>query len=235
MSDRQQLLAEVYHCEKCEKASELGRSGFSRPKAGAPLFKFPPTIGATGRAQLLFVGINPRISPDNQDLHDRIIADRREFRRLARNWDGGKRYIEPECAERHYHPHMRLVQRMFGEQARFEDYAAVTELFFCATETAGKLPCASSPCANTYFKRVFEQVSPRVVVCVGKKVLRYFQNRFDGGESERFVMRLGERTAVVMWIAHPGNPDKDTKQREQLLRGVVEEARGIICPGTTTR
>src|SRR5438045_5903038 len=103
MSDHQDLLNTVYACDSCP-----AEFGFRRPEGGGPYFKFPPTIGALGRAPLLFVGINPRISPDNEDLHRRIMADERQFARLADNRTGGGLYIAPQCGEKHYHAHVRV-------------------------------------------------------------------------------------------------------------------------------
>ena len=131
MGDHQDLLHEVFECDMCPAGL-----GFTRLEGGGPYCKFPPTIGALGRAPLLFVGINPRLSGDNGALYERIMGDEREFARLADNRDGRHPYISPKCKEKHYWRHMEIVQAMFGVRARFEDYAAVTELFFCGKVNA---------------------------------------------------------------------------------------------------
>ncbi|MCX5855727.1 MAG: hypothetical protein NTZ24_14350 [Deltaproteobacteria bacterium] len=77
----------VFNCRQC-----LNR-GFRSPRPGAPYFKFSPTIGASGNSPLLFVGINPRISESNRDLHQYLMADFRNFQAIAANRDGDGKYI----------------------------------------------------------------------------------------------------------------------------------------------
>jgi hypothetical protein len=182
MNFHKQLLREVYYCTQCSP-----NFGFNRPTEGGPYFKFPPTIGALGKADLLFVGINPRISGNsdshnNQDLHNRIIADKKSFAALAVNNDSGKAYIATNGKEKHYHHHAKIVAALYGRGEKFEDHAAVTELFFCASANSSKLPKDNYPCADLYFDRVFLKVRPRLVICVWKTSLTYFQNRFKTRE-----------------------------------------------------
>jgi hypothetical protein len=49
------LSTEVFHCLHCDRFG----LPFVRDATGK-FYRFPPTIGATGPAPLLFVGINPR-------------------------------------------------------------------------------------------------------------------------------------------------------------------------------
>ncbi len=199
MTDDEKLLQDVRDCDCCTGF------GFKRPATGGPYLKFPPTIGAAGRAAILFVGINPRISDasepgvlDNEAMYHRIMADPQEFAALARNRDGKERYIAPGCPEKHYHRHVAIVQKLFGSEAHFEDCAAVTELFFCATRDSEGLPIAESPCAARYFERVFLKVRPLVVCCVWKSVLRYFQRLARAGNQSTFVLTLGGHSALVI-------------------------------------
>jgi hypothetical protein len=140
------------------------------------------------------------------------------FEALSRNWLEGKRYIRAGGGEPHYEDHVRVVRGVFGPTAAFEDHAAVTELFFCATKRANGLPCSTSPCANTYFERVFDQVKPKFVVCVGRKVLGYFRAKFGDGDC-----RLGGVTAKVAYIAHPNDPATAITERKRLLESIVAE------------
>jgi len=192
------LLRVVYPCTRCLSF------GFEGPAGNPSYFKFPATIGATGPAPLLFVGINPRITPDNRDLHDRLMAGKLAFARLALNRDGEAPYISPGCRERHYHWHMRVVQSLFGLDAKFEDHAAVTELFLCATPKAKHLMpiIADSPCANLYFERVFLKVRPALVLPVFPDVLNYFQRLARAGNQNGFLLALGGHTACVVHIPH---------------------------------
>ena len=63
-SDREKLLTEVFGCERC---ADLG--AFTRSPDNGRFYKFPPTIGACGEAELLFIGINPRQDERNLNLH----------------------------------------------------------------------------------------------------------------------------------------------------------------------
>jgi hypothetical protein len=186
-------LHEVFECRACPNAF-----GFTEREDNGPYLKFPPTIGSLGRVPLLFVGINPRRSKNNVDLFDRIMGDEREFARLADNRDGQRPYIAPGCKERHYERHMEIVQAMFGRQARFEDFAAVTELYFCGTRNARGLDIKGSPCADRFFERVFLKVKPRIVFCVWPPVLSYFQRIAEAGDKQSFLMTLGRHTALVL-------------------------------------
>jgi len=146
--DRQSLLRTVYGCQSCPESF-----GFSQPVAGRPCFKFPPTIGASGKADLLFVGINPRRA-GNLALHDALMADIGAFEGLARNWDGRQAYIAASGPEPHYWSHVQVVEVVFGVGAKFEDHAPVTELFFCASADSTGLPPVRSECADRYFETV---------------------------------------------------------------------------------
>ena len=134
------------------------------------------------------------------DLHNRLMNDKWAFADLARNQDGEVPYIAVGCREKFYHWHMRVVELLFGKGAKFEDHAAVTELFFCASRNAKQLPIADSPCANFYFERVFLKVRPIVVFCVWKSVLKYFQKRARTWDRNSFLLTLGDHTALVVYI-----------------------------------
>src|SRR5438552_1806554 len=126
------LLDRVFLCTTCPE-----RYGFSRSESG-PYFKFPPTIGATGIADLLFVGINPRFS-GNEPLFERLMRHRETFQDLSQNRDGERAYIAVDGVERHYETHMKILEGVYGKGAKFEEHAVVTELFFCATKEAPPL------------------------------------------------------------------------------------------------
>jgi hypothetical protein len=192
------LLGDVFECSACE-----GRGfGFSRPAEDRPSYKFPPTIGATGIAPLLFVGINPRISPGNRWLHELIMGSRVAFENLSRNQVNGQSYIAKTGGESHYNYHLRLVECVFGEGARFEDHAAVTELFLCAKETSTGLPSDHSPCADRFLERTMLQVRPRVVIAVGKPVEDYFRN-LELSCASHFDVNLAGIAVTVVVVPHP--------------------------------
>jgi hypothetical protein len=181
MNLHKQLLRDVFYCDRCNPAY-----GFSRPTDDKPYFKFPPTIGASGKADLLFIGINPRISNNNVYLHNKIMADKRSFAALAENRDGNEIYVSKRGKEKHYRHHVEIMEAFYGEGARFEDHAAVTELFFCATPNSSRLPRDNNPCADLFFDRVFLKVQPRLVICVWKSVFNYFQRRMRINKRENF-------------------------------------------------
>ena len=87
---------------------------------------------------------------------------------------------------------------MFGEQARFEDFAAVTELFFCAKLNAKGLNVSNSPCADQFFERVYMKVRPLMVFCVWPPVVSYFQRIARVGNERSFLLTLGGHTAMVV-------------------------------------
>lgn len=198
MNSYPQFLSEVYSCKCCP-----AEYGFTSPTPDDPYFKFPPTIGALGRAELLFVGINPRISMDNHQLHERLMAQKAAFAALAENQDGDQPYISRGCEEQHYHHHVAIVESLFGKNARFEDHAAVTELFYCATTNAMHLPQGATPCADLYFDRVFLRVRPRLVICVWKTALNYFRRRAGVVAGENLLVTIGGHSAVVVFLPHP--------------------------------
>jgi hypothetical protein len=221
------MIWQVYSCEHCARLN----FGFESPEGHVGFFKFPPTIGAVGEAPLLFVGINPRRSASNQALHDSLMSDKSAFEALSRNVVGGKPYIGSNGTERHYRDHMRIVEGVFGPGTSFESVAAATELYFCATEDAGGLPY-KSPCANAYFGRVYDQTRPKVVICVGKTVLRYFQEKFHGGKQEVFRMQFGGHSAQVVSIAHP-NHDIGEDERRRLHNAAVTTAKCVLAKPST--
>ncbi len=190
------LRREVFACDAC---AGLG-FGFERAGRGLPLFKFPPTIGAPGKAPILFVGLNPRYSESNAPLHAAIVNDYRAFSALAANRVRHHRYIERGATERHYAPHSSIVEAVFPGRA-FEEVAAVTELFFCATGGGRALPASTSPCAERYFHRVVAQVTPRVVVAVGSTVEGRLRPSWERGST--FRVELGGVDVLVVPIAHP--------------------------------
>jgi hypothetical protein len=167
---------------------------------GKPYFKFPPTIGAPGRADLLFVGINPRISNSNVYLHNKIMADKRSFAALAENRDGNEIYISKNGREEHYQQHVKIVEALFGKGARFENHAAVTELFFCATRNSSTLPRDDYPCAKLFFDRVYLKVQPRLIICVWKSVFDYFRRRCHISTNENFIITIGGHSALVVFL-----------------------------------
>jgi hypothetical protein len=100
MAEFSNFLNEVYRCRFCSETF-----GFKSPAGqNQPYYKFPPLIGATSNAKILFIGINPRISNTNQELHGGLIKSEESFRRLARNkLDDGTSYISLNAKEKHYH------------------------------------------------------------------------------------------------------------------------------------
>ena len=221
---RQTLLRTVYTCQSCPEGF-----GFTRPVPGQPYYKFPPTIGATGQAELLFVGINPRRA-GNEALHDALMANIGAFEGLARNWDGRQRYIAAGGPEAHYQSHVEVVEGVYGRGARFEDHAAVTELFFCASADSAGLPPVRSECADRYFKTVLRLVAPRVVICVGARVFKYFRDRYGGGGGAMSV-RFDQVEAALVRMPHP-NARMSDQEREREIGAAIVEIRAMLSRAT---
>lgn len=193
------LIHEVRHCEHCK-----GRGLPFVPANGEgwPAFRFPPTIGAMGPAPLLFVGINPRVSESNLNLHKALMSDFDVFVQLAGNRFRGDRYVSPNGLERHYLPHMQIAHKIYPHR-HFEEVAAVTELFFCASESANGLPIEQSPCAARYFEQVLSIIQPSVVFAVGRRVEDYLTQRFGRKDGVTFATWGDEGQPMVIGMPHP--------------------------------
>lgn len=204
------LLDEVRLCTHCDDL----QLPFEAADNGVRTFRFPPTIGATGTAPLLFVGINPRVSASNRDFHSALLHDPSAFSELAGNRFRGRTYIGKQGLERHYSAHVRIASETFPEQP-FENVAAVTELFFCASESSRGLPVEHSPCAENYFERVLAIVQPQVVFAVGRRVENYLVRRY-GVEAPKGLMTWGlADCALVIGMPHPNSRgEKKSKWRE---------------------
>jgi hypothetical protein len=220
------LIDDVYGCELCP--GEL--FGFTRRPNGNGFYKFPPTIGARGEAALLFIGINPRMTT-NMRLHKELAEHRASFAILAGNHvpyngkAGGPRYISPRGEEKHYRPHARIVTGAFGEQAAFEDHAAVTELFLCASADSKLLP-PDRPCADRYLGRVVAHVKPQLIIGVGAMPRDYLFAHSVAREDGRWQVEIDGHRAWAIHLPHPrfGVPDED------IVR-VAAQARRVASGG----
>lgn len=189
---------------------DAARFGFERPAPGVGYFKFPATIGATGAAPVLFIGINPRRSASNVRLHRDVMASERAFRLFAANRvpdsegrDAGP-YIRSRGPERHYDLHLAILERAFGPgPIRFEEHAAVTELLLCATESAPAVDLGASPCAERFLARTVAQVRPEVIVAVGAAVDGYLRRRTPHAPGLAFYTRAVGVGSWVIPVPHP--------------------------------
>jgi hypothetical protein len=202
------LFEEVHACDRCSSA----RFGFTRLAEDHGYFKFPPTIGAIGEAPLLFMGINPRIDDGNRGLYTDAMASSATFSMLASNRVPRKgvsagKYIRSSGGEGHYRLHTRLVEAAFWPGAQFEDHAAVTELFYCATKDSTGVQRAvvegNFQCAALYFARVLAQVKPLVVVAVGVPPAKYLRTQRIDGTDDCYRIRVGSHEAWVVELPHP--------------------------------
>lgn len=220
------LLDEVYPCVACGEGY-----GFEHA-AGGGFFKFPPTIGATGRADLLFVGVNPRRSSTNLDLANAAMTSGEAFRVLSGNREpdargrGGARYLRRRGSERspyrwegHYAVHVEIVEAVWGRRAHFDDHAAVTELYLCSTlnTASGERPLHwDSPCARRYFGRIIADVRPRVIVAVGAPPRDYLRSKSTNDSTSPFRVRIpvdgvasGEAHDAWVFVIHHPNGRSD--------------------------
>lgn len=219
------LRREVYACDACAKL----RLGFERPGFGEPFYKLPPLIGAQGLAPILFVGLNPRRSASNLDLHDRLMLDPEAFDALAQNRVENRPYVAVDGDERHYRTHARLVATVFPGRA-FEEVAAVTELYFCATETSEDVRRGKNVCAERYFARVVQLTQPRVIVAVGRAAESYLRPRF-GPQTGPFRAAPGGCRLFVVPIRHPAawgeRGGSDDEAAAEVARALGIELGGV--------
>jgi uracil-DNA glycosylase len=194
------LSEEVRSCTHCTSL----RLPFVASDDTGRAFHFPPVIGATGTAPLLFVGINPRISDSNREFHRALMRDSSMFVELARNVYQGRAYIGPRSSERHYSAHLRIARRIYPDQP-FEAIAAVTELFFCASTSSSGLPLEHSPCADKYFERVLAIVQPQILLAIGRPIQRYLMGRFGSSHGNTFATWGDANRALVLGIPHPNS------------------------------
>jgi uracil-DNA glycosylase len=201
-----QLMDKAFTCRLCPNSY-----GFSSRTPDEPYFKFPPIIGKTHDAKLLFVGINPRISDrgPNWLLHCGLMRDKSKsnFLSLSENIVDKKPYITLNNGqEDHYLPHARIVEKLFGPDCNFENVAAVTEIFLCATKDSKSLPNPESQCADLYLEDTVRLTNPEVIVAVGERVMRYFNMLTNKPWTRNYiVLKFVNRDIPVVKMAHPGN------------------------------
>ena len=211
------LSTEVFHCMHCDR---LGLP-FVRDATGK-FYRFPPTIGATGTAPLLFIGINPRVSASNTALHNEIVHNQTRFEQLRWNRVGTREYIGRHGVERHYALHVDIAHALFPGKP-FDSVACVTELHLCASTSSIGLPFSFSECAGRYLGSVLEVVRPVVIFAVGMHVERTLRARVPT-QRTRFdvTWRLGR--APVVRLPHPNSFGP---KREGFDRAVSEAKRHL--------
>jgi uracil-DNA glycosylase len=221
-----QLMDAVFRCRRCPTAY-----GFLSKTPDEPYFKFPPIIGKTYDAKLLFVGINPRISGrgPNWLLHCALMRDKSNFLSLSENVVDKKPYIALNNGqEGHYLAHARLVEMLFGPDCNFEEVAAVTEIFLCATKDSTFLPNPESQCADLYFGDTVLLTNPQVIVAVGERVMRYF-NILPNKQwvQDHMVLKFENRDIPVVKMPHPGNPKLTEFEKNEGLAETAKRIREI--------
>lgn len=165
------LLADAYGCHCCPAAAYR----FEPAPNGGGYLKFSPTIGSTGFATVLFMGINPYRVERNQWLYEDAMASLESFATLAGNREphsgsaDGPRYIRRSGDggpsryghEPFYNQYMDIVEGVWGTGTPFEAHAAATELYLCSTpDTRGRPFTSDSECAGNFFAHTFAQVDP---------------------------------------------------------------------------
>lgn len=149
-------------------------------------YKFPPLIGGPGKVKLLFVGYNPRRTT-NLAVHSFAMGSFQNFCRLSNNVDHhGQPYVGSLMTapdhEEHYELHDGIVQRVFEKP--FEQVAAVTEMYLCATEDGQRLQTKNSPCAKRYLMRTLRIADPEYIVTFGVGRPRFFTRFVRGIRAE---------------------------------------------------
>jgi hypothetical protein len=150
------------------------------------------TIGATGTATLLFVGVNPYRDDRNRQLYPEAMASCDAFNTLASNhephpgstdtprvirrYDGGKR---PRYGrEPYYRWYMDVIEGVWGHGTPFEAHSAATELYLCSTtDTKSGAFTSDSYCADKYFGLTYAQVRPEAVITFGAAPRDYMRDQ----------------------------------------------------------
>ena len=163
------------------------------------------------------------------------MADSAAFAALAGNRVAGCPYIGRGGIELHYNAHVSIVEAAFPGRA-FEEVAAVTELFHCATKNADGLPARRSPCARRFLERVIALVRPCVIVAAGATVKGYFRSQWGSGP-EGLHIRVGDQDVPVVTMPHPnewGITKAECAERmERAIAAVIAFLAGAPVPGCT--
>ena len=199
------LLTDVDSCHACITRQEPFAKAFALRPSQVPK-KFPATIGAAGRAKLLFVALCPRLGKNYVLDWANESADR--FVTLSGNRDQhGRAYVESYAAndgkesEEFYRPYVEIAEGAYPGSA-FEEVAAVTDLYLCAYPPNNRnefdpdfvsLPI-NSPCARDFMQRTIDQVKPVAIITRGCSPKEYFGMRYLRQR------RLQYRTAYPMSI-----------------------------------
>lgn len=215
------LSRRVFECMACDRRG----LPFLRDSGGR-FYRFPPTIGAVGQAAMLFIGINPRVSSSNRDLHEAVSGHWGQFESLRRNRSANRPYIGLNGLERHYKLHAEVARLLFPREA-FDTVAAVTELHYCASSSSRGLPLETSFCADRYLAAVLSVVRPVVVFAVGvhvERTLRQHSCRSRSCPRGGLALTVGDRYAPVVSLPHP---NAFAEKREPTARA-VEAARTVL-------
>jgi uracil-DNA glycosylase len=224
MEAMSELLEQVFACRRCDEAW-----GFSSRTPSAGYFKFPPLIGKGRDAQLLFVGINPRISDSNRWLHEHLMRTKANFLSLSANIVRSRSYIGFKGQESHYRFHVQFVNEAVGGDLPFEQVAAVTEIFFCATRDSRNLPNPGSPCADLYFGEIVRQTNPVVIVSVGARVMSYFTTRqHEYRTGDQLFLKFDDRSVPVVRMPHPADPNLSESEKRQQFFCVAAKTRKML-------
>jgi uracil-DNA glycosylase len=157
------------------------------------------------------------------------MRNKANFRGFSANQVRNRPYIAAIGQETHYRLHVEFVNEALGRNCLFEQVAAVTEIFLCATNNPRKLPYPESLCADLYFAEVVRLTNPRVVVAVGARVVNYFktrQHRYKTGN--QLLLKFGDRDVPVAQIPHPADPNlSEPEKLDQVLR-MAGKARALL-------
>jgi len=159
-------LQSIYGCDSCwSDPRQFAQKCFGR--TGTDLLKKHPPIGC-GR-DLFFVNINPR-SSKNAPM-EWAMASIENFKRFAENRYRDESYIP--AWEGFYRLHNEISHAIFPGGS-IEDVAVVHELYLCASPSSQGLPRSASPCADKYLRRHLLEISPKMVIAIGRGPAEYF-------------------------------------------------------------
>lgn len=165
---------------------------------------FPP-VGSSKVGQVLFIGTNPRckIGTENEDFYRHALVSPANF--LQFSIDGRYRDSSGNLRWLFDHPHYRIHKKCLAEVDPswvLGRKSSVTELFMCGSENANIFSEEREyACAEEYLTKYFGLVRPRIVVCLGSLVLRWFQKKY--GNDLRRNMKYPDGTVSKSFAGNP--------------------------------
>ena len=104
-------------------------SGIQQAGEGQTVLQISTLIGARGNTDLLFIGINPRVSNTNRNLHNWLMASEIAFNKIAHNQlENGEPYVAVDGGRRTLPLAPLLVKTIFEKIVEINRERSITIL-----------------------------------------------------------------------------------------------------------